>query len=164
MPYGAPLPEGDPDDGVERGLLFACFNASIARQFEVVQGWWVDGNVFGLGPATATSCSATPARPTQFMIPGEPPLARARSARSSRARRRVPLPPLAERAALAHEPSVTVAEAAAGSAPSSSGTSAASDQALSFAARPRTSNSSTYSRSGGTAVSASFVDSASRSM
>ena len=49
MPYGPPLPPGSPDDGAERGLLFVCFNASIVRQFEVVNGWCMDGNAFGLG-------------------------------------------------------------------------------------------------------------------
>lgn len=48
MPYGYPLEEGGDDHG-ERGLIFICFNASIARQFEVVQSWLVDGDVFGLG-------------------------------------------------------------------------------------------------------------------
>ena len=33
-----------------RGLIFVCFNASIARQFELVQGnWLMDGDAFGLG-------------------------------------------------------------------------------------------------------------------
>ena len=36
-------------DGAERGLVFVCFNASIARQFEVVNGWLRDGAPFGLG-------------------------------------------------------------------------------------------------------------------
>jgi len=51
MPYGPPLPEGVmEDDGHERGLIFVCANASIARQFEVVQAQWCfDGNPFGLG-------------------------------------------------------------------------------------------------------------------
>jgi hypothetical protein len=51
MPYGDPLDDGVlEDDGVDRGLLFICFNASIERQFETVQReWCVDGNVFGLG-------------------------------------------------------------------------------------------------------------------
>lgn len=49
MPYGAPLPEGVDDGGEgERGLLFACFNASIARQFEVVNGWLTRGDAFGI--------------------------------------------------------------------------------------------------------------------
>jgi Dyp-type peroxidase family len=51
MPYGPPLPEGSyDDDGAERGLIFVSFQASIARQFEGVQGpWLADGNIFGLG-------------------------------------------------------------------------------------------------------------------
>jgi Dyp-type peroxidase family len=33
-----------------RGLIFVCFNASIGRQFELVQGdWLMDGDAFGLG-------------------------------------------------------------------------------------------------------------------
>jgi Dyp-type peroxidase family len=44
MPYTA-------NDGTEeRGLMFACFQASIERQFEFVQSQWMgDGNAFGLG-------------------------------------------------------------------------------------------------------------------
>ena len=50
MPYGPPLPPGLDDDGRERGLVFVCFNASIARQFEVVQTQWCNhGDAFGLG-------------------------------------------------------------------------------------------------------------------
>ena len=51
MPYGPPLPDGvTKDDGVQRGLIFVSFQASIARQFEGVQGPWLsDGNIFGLG-------------------------------------------------------------------------------------------------------------------
>ena len=51
MPYGPPLGKGVlQDDGVERGLIFVSFQASIARQFEGVQGpWLADGNIFGLG-------------------------------------------------------------------------------------------------------------------
>jgi Dyp-type peroxidase family len=51
MPYGAPLPEGvEIDDGVDRGLVFVCFQASISRQFEGVQVQWLNaGNIFGLG-------------------------------------------------------------------------------------------------------------------
>jgi Dyp-type peroxidase family len=54
MPYGPPLPAGvDADDGTERGLVFVSFQASIARQFEGVQGPWLsDGNIFGLGHDT----------------------------------------------------------------------------------------------------------------
>ncbi len=38
------------DDEDNRGLIFVCFNASIGRQFELVQGdWLMDGDAFGLG-------------------------------------------------------------------------------------------------------------------
>jgi Dyp-type peroxidase family len=51
-PYGPPLPDGVmEDDGVERGLIFICFNADIWRQFETIQALWIDdGDPFGLGP------------------------------------------------------------------------------------------------------------------
>ncbi|MGY1706543.1 Dyp-type peroxidase [Geodermatophilus sp. SYSU D00697] len=50
MPYGDPYdPEADGDPG-RRGLLFLCFNADIARQFETIQVHWCnDGDSFGLG-------------------------------------------------------------------------------------------------------------------
>jgi deferrochelatase/peroxidase EfeB len=49
--YGAPLPEGAlEDDGVERGLVFKCYQADIERQFEVIQSRWIaDGDPFALG-------------------------------------------------------------------------------------------------------------------
>jgi Dyp-type peroxidase family len=51
MPYGPPLPgDATDDDGRDRGLVFVCFCASLARQFETVQAQWCDdGNIFGLG-------------------------------------------------------------------------------------------------------------------
>jgi Dyp-type peroxidase family len=50
MPYGPPLPPGHADDGVDRGLLFLCFNVDLERQFEFIQSMWCnDGNPFGLG-------------------------------------------------------------------------------------------------------------------
>jgi Dyp-type peroxidase family len=54
MPYGPPLPEEETsDDGVDRGLVFVCFQASISRQFEGVQVQWLNtGNLFGLGKDT----------------------------------------------------------------------------------------------------------------
>ena len=50
IPYGDPLPEGADDDGQDRGVIFMCLQASIARQFEFIQGQWLNGgNAFTLG-------------------------------------------------------------------------------------------------------------------
>ena len=58
-----------------RGLLFVCFNASISRQFEVVNGWLGDGDVFGLGREpdilAGTRDDGTTVRMT---VPGDPPV------------------------------------------------------------------------------------------
>ncbi|HKH76545.1 MAG TPA: Dyp-type peroxidase [Rubrobacteraceae bacterium] len=49
MPYGPPPVDPLFPDSVDRGLMFVCYQASIERQFEVVQGWLNDGDAFGLG-------------------------------------------------------------------------------------------------------------------
>ena len=49
MPYGPRLGDGQPDDGRSRGLLFVCLQASIVRQFEVVNRWCVQGSAIGVG-------------------------------------------------------------------------------------------------------------------
>jgi deferrochelatase/peroxidase EfeB len=50
MPYGRPPADPARPDGVDRGLMFVCHQASIERQFEVVQGQWLnDGDGFWLG-------------------------------------------------------------------------------------------------------------------
>ena len=50
MPYGPQAVNPLVEDGLERGLMFVCYQASIARQFEVIQGRWLaDGDAFGLG-------------------------------------------------------------------------------------------------------------------
>jgi Dyp-type peroxidase family len=73
MPYGPPLPDGEPDDGLARGLLFVCLQASIARQFEIVQAQWCnDGNAFGLG-AEADPIAGPAGRPMRHIIEGRPP-------------------------------------------------------------------------------------------
>jgi Dyp-type peroxidase family len=56
-PYGPPVhPSMEPEailasspstDNEDRGLLFICFNASIARQFEFVQQTWLNNPKFG---------------------------------------------------------------------------------------------------------------------
>jgi Dyp-type peroxidase family len=48
--YGPPLPEGMPDDGVERGIAAFVICASLIRQFEFAQNVWVnDKNFHELG-------------------------------------------------------------------------------------------------------------------
>ena len=39
--YGATATDRRTDDGAERGLLFICLNADIARQFEFIQQTWL---------------------------------------------------------------------------------------------------------------------------
>ncbi len=46
LPYGPQLPEGAPDDGVERGVAFMAINASIEHQFEVLQRDWANNCEF----------------------------------------------------------------------------------------------------------------------
>ena len=48
--YGPPLPEGVPDDGVERGIAAFVICASLIRQFEFAQNVWAnDKNFHELG-------------------------------------------------------------------------------------------------------------------
>jgi Dyp-type peroxidase family len=48
--YGPPLPEGTPEDAVERGIAAFVICASLVRQFEFVQNVWVnDPNFHELG-------------------------------------------------------------------------------------------------------------------
>jgi Dyp-type peroxidase family len=73
MPYGDPLPSGvTEDDGAERGLVFACFCASIERQYEVVQTQWCnDGDVFGLGREPDLMLGGD--GEARMTLPGDPP-------------------------------------------------------------------------------------------
>ena len=45
-PYGPPLPDGQSDDGRERGLVFICLNGDLERQFEFVQQNWIANPAF----------------------------------------------------------------------------------------------------------------------
>ena len=79
MPYGKRLAEGArEDDGQPRGLIFVCLNASISRQFELVQRHWLlDGDAFGLGadkdmllaPEDPLGKMTVPGRPPRFLAP-----------------------------------------------------------------------------------------------
>jgi Dyp-type peroxidase family len=73
MPYGPALAEGAADDGAARGLLFVCLQASISRQFEIVQTQWCnDGNAFGLG-READPISGPAGSEVRHLIEGNPP-------------------------------------------------------------------------------------------
>jgi Dyp-type peroxidase family len=73
MPYGPALPEGADDDGESRGLLFVCLQASISRQFEIVQTQWCnDGNAFGLG-REGDPISGPARSEVRHLIEGDPP-------------------------------------------------------------------------------------------
>ena len=68
MPYGVEWSE-DPEQ--PRGLVFICYNASIARQFETIQMEWCNGgNAFGLGD-DADYLIGPSGRPGKMTIPRE---------------------------------------------------------------------------------------------
>jgi Dyp-type peroxidase family len=46
IPYGPALPEGAPDDGRDRGLLFVAYQASLSEQFEFIAGQWLNIRAF----------------------------------------------------------------------------------------------------------------------
>ncbi len=71
MPYGAYVPEGEPLDEQERGIIFMALNASISRQFEFVQQQWINyGNDFHLGE-DKDPVLGNRDKPGRFMIPGD---------------------------------------------------------------------------------------------
>lgn len=74
MPYGTKLLDGAVDKMGSRGLIFICFNASIARQFEVVNGWLNKGDVFGLGRDADVLTGSGPAVAQKMTVQGDPPL------------------------------------------------------------------------------------------
>jgi Dyp-type peroxidase family len=73
MPYGPPLEPGAAEDGEDRGLVFVALQASIERQFEIVQARWLnDGDAFGLG-RTPDPVAGTVACPARQSFGGRPP-------------------------------------------------------------------------------------------
>ncbi|HTP19702.1 MAG TPA: hypothetical protein VMJ65_08870 [Solirubrobacteraceae bacterium] len=74
VPYGPPLAaDALEDDGVDRGLVFVCFNASISRQFESVQLQWLnDGNGFHLGH-DSDFLLGSPLGTGKMTVQGDPP-------------------------------------------------------------------------------------------
>ena len=75
IPYGEPLAPGSADDGNDRGVIFMCLQASIARQFEFIQSQWLGGgNAFGLGEDQDVMLGPQDGTPPKKMtIPGNPP-------------------------------------------------------------------------------------------
>jgi Dyp-type peroxidase family len=73
--YGPPLPPGVlEDDGVDRGLIFVCFQADIWRQFETIQALWIDdGDPFGLGPDKDFLVGEPHGTEGKMTIQGRPP-------------------------------------------------------------------------------------------
>ena len=71
LPYGCWLPEGAPDDGQERGIAFVAINASLARQFEFVQGQWVNKGNFTtrLDVAERDPMISSTDSPSNFRVP-----------------------------------------------------------------------------------------------
>ena len=79
--YGPPLPEGSPEDGVERGIAAFIGCASLIRQFEFAQNVWVnDRNFHELGNERDPVCGThdgtfeykIPKRPIRKRITGLP--------------------------------------------------------------------------------------------
>jgi Dyp-type peroxidase family len=71
--YGTRIADLHQDDGVDRGLLFACLNANLERQFEFVQSSWVNASTFaGLVDERDPVMGTQPAGGGVFSIPGEP--------------------------------------------------------------------------------------------
>lgn len=79
--YGPPLPEGAPDDGVERGIAAFIGCASLVRQFEFAMNVWVNDPEFKhlgnerdpfVGTQDGTFDMTIPKRPIRKKIKGLP--------------------------------------------------------------------------------------------
>jgi deferrochelatase/peroxidase EfeB len=79
--YGPHLPEGTPEDGVERGIAAFVGCASLVRQFEFLQNVWVNDPEFAelgnerdpfIGTQDGTFDYTIPKRPIKRKIVGLP--------------------------------------------------------------------------------------------
>ena len=91
-PFGPPLPEGAPDDGVERGIAAFVICASLIRQFEFAQNVWINDRNFNelgnerdpiIGSQDGTLEFKIPKRPIRKKIAGLPAFTTLRAARTS---------------------------------------------------------------------------------
>jgi Dyp-type peroxidase family len=75
IPYGDLLAPDAADDGQDRGVIFMCLQASIARQFEFIQSQWLNtGNAFALADDQDVMLGPQDGTPPQKMtVPGQPP-------------------------------------------------------------------------------------------
>jgi Dyp-type peroxidase family len=70
--YGPALPEGEPDDGVDRGIAAFIICASLVRQFEFAQNVWINDKTFHeLGNERDPICGAQDGT-LEFTIPKRP--------------------------------------------------------------------------------------------
>jgi Dyp-type peroxidase family len=74
--YGPPLADGIlEDDGVDRGLIFKCYQADIERQFEMIQSLWIDdGDSFGVGDDKDPIIGLHSERGGRMIVQGRPPV------------------------------------------------------------------------------------------
>jgi len=78
--YGPPLPDGAPEDGVERGVAAFVGCGSLIRQFEFVQNVWINDPNFHelgehdpiIGNQDGTLSVTIPKRPVRRKITGLP--------------------------------------------------------------------------------------------
>jgi Dyp-type peroxidase family len=79
--YGPPLPEGAPEDGVDRGIAAFILCASLVRQFEFAQNVWINDPNFHelgnerdplIGNQDGTFDMTIPKRPIRKKITGLP--------------------------------------------------------------------------------------------
>jgi Dyp-type peroxidase family len=73
--YGDSLPPGTDDDGKDRGVIFMCLQASLARGFEFVQSQWANGgNAFRLAQDQDVIVGPHDTQgPAKMTVPGRPP-------------------------------------------------------------------------------------------
>jgi Dyp-type peroxidase family len=73
--YGDILPDGAEDDGKDRGVIFMCLQANLARGFEFVQSQWANGgNAFRLAEDQDVIVGPQDTGGTAKMtVPGQPP-------------------------------------------------------------------------------------------
>ena len=71
LPYGAPYDPGNPEDGIERGLLGLFICGNLRDQFEFLMKDWVnDGDFAGLGTDKDPILGNHPPSGGRFRIPG----------------------------------------------------------------------------------------------